>query len=387
MGEAAKKKPKVDPAVVHQAVALMSDIKAKLLLKQPFFGMLLSMTDFIVSVDIETMATDGVKIYFNPDFVIALTEPERHGVLLHEICHCIYLHLSPKRRMNREHKRWNVATDYAINEELVAFGNSLPSMALLGSKYRDKNAEQIYDELPQDIDHLETLDVHIEPSDGSTDWDDMEDRVITAYEMTKDFYDGKTHGKFPGGIERWIAKIRKSKVKWERIFHKYVGEAVAHDDFSYARCNRRMMAQDIYLPSMHNHVIGNIVVAVDTSGSITKDIIEKFVAEMVKLSHLVQEITVITCDAAVHEVVKLNQLGDILKKVKFLGGGGTDFRPAFDVVAKQKLSPELFIYLTDLFGSFPEKPPQYPVIWCVVDNEDPVAPFGQCVVIPKVHNI
>ena len=48
----------------------------------------------------------------------------------------------------------------------------------------------------------------------------MEDKIVSAYEMTKN---SKGKGDLPGGIKRWINKLRRSKVKWERIFHKYVG--------------------------------------------------------------------------------------------------------------------------------------------------------------------
>lgn len=384
---AKEKKQTIDPAVFNQAVKMMSEIKARLLLKQPFYGMLLSMTDFIPETVIPTMATDGIRIYYNPEYVVGLSEAERNGVLLHEVSHCIYLHCTPKRRMNREQKRWNVAADYAINLEIRDLGYTLPQGVLLDDKYRDMNAEMIYDALPKNIDHLETLDVHIEPADGSEEWDDMEDRVISAYEMTKDFYeDKKNHGKFPGGIQRWIDKLRKSKVKWERIFHKYVGQALAKDDFSYTRCNRRMLPQDIYLPDLRNHIIGSVVLGIDTSGSITPKILEQFAAEMAKISHLTNEVTVITCDATVHEVVKIHKMENFLKKVKFKGGGGTDFRPVFKEVEKQKQAPELLIYLTDAWGSFPEKHPPYPVIWCLTDDSNQRGiPWGQSVVMPKEH--
>lgn len=377
----------VDSAVRALAERQMSEIRAKLLLKQPFYGVLLSMTDFIPESVIPTMATDGVKVYYNPNFVTNLTEEERNGVLLHEISHCIYLHCSPERRLNRDKMRWNYASDYAINLEIKDLGHTLPKDVLLDNKYRNMNAEQIYDELPKDEESLKalgsTLDTHIEPVDGSEDWDDMEDKIISAFEMTKDYYENKNHGKFPGGVKRWIEKMRRSKVKWERIFHRYVGEALAKDDFSYHRCNRRMLSQDIYLPDLRNHIIGHVVLAIDTSGSITKKIIEQFAAELSKISHLVDEVTVMTCDASVHEVVKIRKMEDFMSKIYFKGGMGTDFRPVFREVDERKIVPELLIYLTDAWGTFPEKRPNYPVIWCLTvgSNKDAI-PWGQSVELP-----
>jgi len=380
-----KKKVDVDPAVIVQATKVMGEAKARILFTQPFYGTLLSMTDFIPEPAIKTMATDGINIYYSPEYTIALSKEERQGVLLHEISHCVYLHCSPKRRMNREHKRWNVASDYAINLEIRDMGYTLPPNVLLDDKYRDMNAEMIYDALPNNIDDLETLDVHIEPSDGTAEWDDMEDRIVAAYEMTKNA-DGA--GRLPNGISRWLDKMKKSRVKWERIFHRFVGQALARDDFSYSRCNRRMMPQDVYLPALRNQIIGNVVIGVDTSGSITQGILEQFASELKKISHLVDEITVMTCDADVHEVVKIRKMDDFLKKIKFLGGGGTDFRPVFQEVEKRKEMPELLIYLTDAFGNFPERKPPYPVMWCLTDDSgEKCIPWGESVVIPEKHKI
>src|SRR6185369_10042245 len=101
---------------------------------------------------------------------------------------------------------------------------------------------------------------------------------------------------------------------------------------------------------------------VDTSGS-TENMLPQFLAEMRKLNTLISELTVMTCDAEVHEVVKLTQMDGLFKNVKFKGGGGTDFRPVFSTVKEKRIIPDLLIYLTDMFGTFPEKGPNYPVLW------------------------
>jgi predicted metal-dependent peptidase len=361
----AGKEKEVDPTILHNAQERMGNSRARLLLQQPFYGVLLSMTDFIPETSIETMATDGTKVYYSPVFVMELTDDEVYGVLLHEISHCIYQHCTPKRRMNREHHRWNVASDFAINLEIKDMGYALPPNLLLDNKYRDQNAEQIYDSLPVDSSKLKTFDMHIEASDESS-WDDMEDRIITAYEMTKN---SKGKGNLPAGLQRWIDKLRKSKVKWERVFHRYVGQALAKDDYSYTRVNKRYLGQGIYLPDLRSYGLGNVVLLVDTSGSIGRVCLEQFASEINKISHLISEITVITCDCQVNEIVKINQFSDFLKKIKFKGGGGSDFNPAFNAIKEKGIRPELLVALTDMMISVPEKAPPYPIIWCITSHE------------------
>lgn len=387
--ENAKKKHKeIKPEVLNRAKEKIDKVRAKLLLKQPFYGVLLSMADITATAELPTLATDGVRIFFNPEFISKLTEQECNGVMLHEISHCVYLHCTTKRRLNRDRQRWNIACDYAINLEINAMGNQyqLPKGVLLDNKYSNMNAEQIYDSLPKDISGLSTLDTHIELPDGAEDWDEMEDKIISAYEMSKDFYEeGKNQGKMPAGIRRWIDKMRNSKVKWERIFHRYIGQALAKDDYSYTKCNRRYLAHDIYLPDLRSHIIGNVVIGVDTSGSITKDILEQFSAELAKISHLVDEVTIMTCDAKVNEVVKITKMQQFMDKVQFLGGGGTDFKPVFNKVHELRLMPELLIYLTDTYGDAGKKAPPYPVVWCVTvePGQDYDLPFGLKVYIPR----
>lgn len=208
--------------------------------------------------------------------------------------------------------------------------------------------------------------------------EEMKDKVVQAYEATK------SQGNLPAGLARSIQEMRKAKIPWQKVFHRFVGNALARDDYSYVRPNRRYLSQDLYLPDLRNDIVGKVVIGVDTSGSIGKEELSQFCAELKKISHLVEETTVITCDAAVHEVVKINQMEQFLTKVKFKGGGGTDFRPVFNEVKKRKMQPEVLIYLTDSYGTFPEKHPPYPVIWILTEKDgERNIPWGEKAVIPK----
>ena len=130
--QALGKEEEVDPTVLYNAQERMGNSRARLLLQQPFYGVLLSMVDFIPETAIPTMATDGTKVFYNPNWTMnELTDDETFGVILHEISHCIYLHCTQKRRLNRGQHRWNCACDYAINLEIKSMGYSLPPNLLL----------------------------------------------------------------------------------------------------------------------------------------------------------------------------------------------------------------------------------------------------------------
>lgn len=379
---------------VITAVKRVNKCRGNIVITQPFYGFLLTMMDMVPTEKYPHAATNGKVIYFNPKSVSNFTDDELTGVLMHEITHCIYLHVSPERRLSRDPKIWNYAIDYVTNYELKSMHYILPTWVLYSDEYGGKNAEQVYDILIKKRngegegegsgveEEGAGFDSHI--FESGIDWDDMADRVYTAYKMTSDMQEG--HGHLPEGIENWIKNIKKSKIPWSRILHRYIGEALAKDDYSYSRCNRRFLSQEIYLPDLRSYKLGKAVLAVDTSGStVYNEDLPMFAGEIQKISHLIDKITVITCDAAVHEVVDLFNFSEFFSKIKFLGGGGTDFRPVFEKL--EDSPPNLLIYLTDGWGSYPEKAPDYPVIWCLTEGGSVESiPFGVVVKLPRAHD-
>ena len=116
--------------------------RTALLLDHPFFGALLFRLGGRSSTSIETMATDGVSIYYNPGYVETLSAAELAGVLAHEVMHPALQHHT--RRGGRNPKRWNIACDYAINPLLIDAGFTLPKDVLIEHRFRGMSAEQIY---------------------------------------------------------------------------------------------------------------------------------------------------------------------------------------------------------------------------------------------------
>ena len=112
------------------------------MLDHPFFGSLLFRLKGRECRSIQTMATDGVSLYYNPDFVETLNAATLAGTLAHEVMHpALHHHV---RRSGRDPKRWNMACDFAINPLLVDAGLNLPEGVLLDNRFRGMSAEQIY---------------------------------------------------------------------------------------------------------------------------------------------------------------------------------------------------------------------------------------------------
>ena len=122
----------------------------------------------------------------------------------------------------------------------------------------------------------------------------------------------------------------------------------------------------------------DVVVALDTSGSISNNEIAEFIGEIDAIkSHLRARITLLACDAKLAEGTPWQfepwEAFELPKK--FSGGGGTSFEPVFDWAEQQDRKPDLLVYFTDAQGRFPKIEPAFPVIW-LVKGKTPV-PWGQ----------
>lgn len=172
----------------------------------------------------------------------------------------------------------------------------------------------------------------------------------------------KACGREPANLDRPLSEGRESTQDWRSILRDFVA-ATTPSDYRWSPPNRRHVASGLYLPSVARIGVGRIVIAVDTSGSIGSRELDQFAAEISAISDEAkpEAIHVVYCDAAVQAVEEFGAAEPIQLAPK--GGGGTDFKPAFEWIEKNDVQPVCLIYLTDLCcHSYPE-PPGFPVLW------------------------
>jgi len=174
-----------------------------------------------------------------------------------------------------------------------------------------------------------------------------------------------------------------AKVNWKDALREFVSSVCkGKDDSTWAKPNRRWLQHDVYMPSTISETMGRLVVAVDTSGSITGDAINRFLSEVVGIMNNVNpelvDLLYWDSEVAGHEVYGQGDGDKLMSSTKPKGGGGTDVNAVFDYV-KEKIpnSLEACIILTDGYTPYPSTPPSYPVLW--VMTTDVVAPFGQII--------
>jgi predicted metal-dependent peptidase len=418
-------------------VQKLTRARVQLLLMQPFFGTLCLRLKLMPG-DLPTMATDGSRIVYNPAFVNQLKPAELEGTLAHEVMHCALGHHC--RRGARDPELWNEAADYAINPILTGNGLTLPAGALIDPDFANLSAEEIYarmlqkrnggsaapmqssqptnpgggaagsqQQTPGPSPSSPTSSGTPQPVSGQVarantcvsgspstqpgrfgeviDAADEHGHAASAAEQRRQEHEwsiaaeqalrsAKACGHDPLGVERPLTERRQSQQDWRAILRDFMA-AAAPSDYCWTPPNRRYIASGLYLPSVERRGLGEIVIAVDTSGSIGKAELERFAGEISAISEeaLPEAIHVVYCDAAVQSAQQFRASEPVRLEPK--GGGGTDFRPAFEWVAENDIAPACLIYLTDLCcGSFPETP-EYPVLW--VTDSRRTAPFGETV--------
>jgi predicted metal-dependent peptidase len=116
---------------------------------------------------------------------------------------------------------------------------------------------------------------------------------------------------------------------------------------------------------------------IDTSGSITTELLELINAELARLAAEF-EVLVVECDTKIQRVYEYRRIEAVC------GRGGTDFRPPFAAAFLRKHRPDLAIYFTDGAGPAPAKPPRVRVLWCLTPEGTRPAPWGKeiCMLLP-----
>lgn len=362
----------------------LSKAKTALIFEQPFFATLSIGMPWIRddTLDPPTMATDGDNIYWHPSFVEKSTHDELKFVVCHEILHCVFQHMD--RVGTRDRYKWNVATDVIINDLLKrenigsfpAGGIDMPQLAAAG-KYL---AEEVYNLLPpsppkggngtngQPIDNLKQR--------TGSKAEQTEKANRTKVRVAQAAQAAKMCGKLSAGIERLVADVLQPKVDWKDVLRRFISVR-AKVDVSFARPKRRFAAEDLYLPSKGGESLGELLIAVDCSGSIGERELAEFAAEITAIHQDLRpsKIHVVYFDSVISHYESYDP--DDTLNIRPHGGGGTAFAPIFKYADEHGFDVTACVVLTDGYCSDYGPPPAYPVLWTTTGATD--MPWGEVV--------
>ncbi|MGD8312211.1 MAG: VWA-like domain-containing protein [Gammaproteobacteria bacterium] len=389
----------------------LSAARTRLILDRPFLGALVLRMPMQAADPAwcATIGTDARSFYYNPDYIDGLSLEQTQFALAHEALHCALSHFA--RREHRNKARWDVACDLAINPILIREGMTAVPGALYNVGYEGMMAEEIYPFIKENEEE-QPHDQHLYGKESQSGRD-----PDTTPELTRSAADaddggggsgagsaqnpppeplGETEkeqlsvqwrqrlagaaqqamqaGKLGASLQRLVDHLLQPQLPWRMLLARYM-TAVSRDDYSYMRPSRREGAA--IFPSLRSSQT-DIVVALDTSGSIRSGEMREFVSEIDAIKGQVRaRITLLACDAVLSDRGPwvYEPWEEFVFPADIRGGGGTRFTPVFDWIREQGGPPDLLVYFTDAEGEFPEQEPPFPVIWLVKGRGK--VPWGQ----------
>lgn len=367
------------------------------------------------------MDTEPFTLTINPLLLGKYKIKEMIYIICHEIEHLILDHPSEGIRLNpnrnpSEHEKLNIAMDASVNDRLNYETNShsnimsippkLIDSSVLSKMFNLKNIIPMQDFLyyyrliPKNSDmgnnnlnipntSRERSVVTEKDSNGriNHEWTDS-DTSEDIKERTKDFVkrvvegiQDENRGLFPAYQQEALNKILKpAEIKWEQVLKKYIGLIPIPYKKTKMRLNRRQ-PERFDIPGRINDRTIRLVVAIDTSGSMSNKMLERVfieIFEILKKSKF--ELTIIECDAKIGRVYQARKLNDI--NLKVTGRGGTSFTPVIEYINKAgKFRDAVLVYFTDGFGenAIP-KPKTYRNLWVIIGEKENLSvkkPYGE----------
>jgi predicted metal-dependent peptidase len=196
---------------------------------------------------------------------------------------------------------------------------------------------------------------------------------------------GMLAGRMGSKMPRAIGDMLDPKVDWREVLREFVQSAMrGKDEYTWRKMSKPYLANDMYIPSMHSETMGELIVAIDTSGSIDNEQISAFASELASICDTCspEKVRVLWWDTAVHgEQVFEGNYQDIAKMLKPMGGGGTHVGCVSDYIIKSSLNAEAIVVFTDGYVESDIKwEVTAPTVWFVTQNDRFDPPQGGRVV-------
>jgi len=375
-----------------------------------YSGVMMMGTTAVID-DAITAYTDGINKRYGRAFLKAVckTDQEVAGLVLHENLHIVLRHMLHGIDMFREDRqRANKAADYVVNDIIMNIKDKnlvkLPEGGCYDPKYHNMNMREVYKLLEEEEcggggggDSGEgeqqsgggeySFDEHDTEGDGNPMTPEKAKEVEARIDRA--LREGALlAGRLGIDLPRAITDILNPKVDWREVLRDFVSSATkGKDEYTWRKFNRRVLPNDLYIPTVENETIGEIVVAIDTSGSIGEKELNEFASELVSICEAVspEAVRVLWWDTKVHgEQLFKDDYQNIGAMLKPLGGGGTKVSCVAEYINKKKVNAECVLVFTDGYvESDVEWQISAPTLWMVTENESWQPPAGKKVMVKE----
>lgn len=353
--------------------------------------------------DVQTACTNGRDEMYGREFVNSLNDAELRFLILHETYHKLYKHLTTwKHLYDKDAKRANMACDYVINVKITDDNPDrfavMPECGLLDDKYRGWDSARVFNDLPEGgggdgegddeggqgggAGKPSSLDEH--DWAGASELNAEEQRELER-ELDEAIRQGAlAAGKTGGTVDRDLQDLLQPQVDWREVLRDFIASTCEGDEYAtWARPNRRTLSQDVYTPDTYDESVNELVLAIDTSGSIGQLALTSFLSEVTAICETVNPSRVRILywghEVAGDEVYESHELETLAKSTKPRGGGGTDVNCVTEYIHKNNITAQAVIVLTDGYLYSGWGTWEHPVLWCIQNNRRAVPTNGQAV--------
>tara|TARA_A200000113_G_scaffold4361_1_gene4754 strand:- start:412 stop:1554 length:1143 start_codon:yes stop_codon:yes gene_type:complete len=360
---------------------------------------LLAIGDRSVRDDIPTACTNGRDEKYGRAFCESLNDAELRFLVLHENYHKLARHLHIYYHLYKiDPILANMACDFWINHKLVEENKQDSFATMTGElskgcyddKYKNMSIVEIFNDLREEQEGNggqgqgqgggEPFDTHEwEEAQGLSDEEQKE--------LAKDIDDvirqgALVAGKVGSGGNRTLEEFLEPQVDWREVLRDFITDTCAGGDFStYNKPNRRYLHLDIIMPSGVSEKVEELVLAVDTSGSIGQRELTTFLSEVRSICDTVKpsRVRILYWDTQVcrDEAYEMDELDRLVQSTKPSGGGGTMVECVPQYMAEYGIKPQATIVFTDgyLGGSWGSW--TCPTLWVVLDNKSATSKVGK----------
>lgn len=366
---------------------------------------------------VDFLATDGAGLYFVP--MLSAEKYIENPVLinrayLHSVLHCLFGHMY--RREGRDEDTWNLACDIMVEGIIDEMEASSVRLVIppLKEEFTTRvvksskifSAEYIYDYLRTnrvdfvDVERFYKVDDHSLWTDKENE--DKEDKKKSNKDARDEEFWKDISSKLQTEIETYARSIgletsrlyqslvikNREKVSYRDFLVKFKEpiEEIKLDfetfDYGFYNYGLRLYGNMPLIEEPEYRVseaVQNFVVVIDTSGSVSRELVAGFLEETVEILSsnsggefdISKQCLIIQADNQIQDariVRNKEELESYIRDFEIIGRGGTDFRPAFNYVAeevreKRLVKPSGLIYFTDGYGIYPEAKPDYEVVF------------------------